>query len=189
MRLRINKKFWSVVATCAAIAAAFIIAITASHNGGVGDTADVDGLFQNGVTDTTEAVNATGAVAGIAAGAEGDTTKAEEKQTTTSAQKEEKTTEKATTQAPVTQPATQKATQPAATQKATEAKNTDSNADTFRGKEGAGDVDNIDNTPINSDEKVEKIIEDNNKKNNKKETVKEKFGGDEGRPEGMVEGL
>ena len=164
MRLRIISKFWLVVGVLGGIAAAAAIILTTLLGGGSTDVASIDNIIETEATVTAERpdINGTGSVIGLTAGAD----KAEAKKNEAKNETETPTTEVATeaqtqaaTQAPAQQPATQRqtqaATQPAkksttqkSTQKPTQAatqpattKASNSNADEFRGKQGAGNVD------------------------------------------------
>lgn len=164
MRLRINGKFWLVIGVLGGIAAAAAIILTTLLGGGNTDVATVNDIIETEAVTTVSGekpdVKGNGAVAGLAAGADKAEGKKEEakKETATEATTEAQTQAptQAATQAPVqqqqaTQRQTQAAAQPAkkteapkATQKATQpatTKASNSNADEFRGKEGAGNVD------------------------------------------------
>ena len=160
MRLRINGKFWTVVGVLGGIGAAAAIILATLFGGGSTDVATVNDIL-NPETTTTETstqnkeADGNAAVAGIAAGAGNAEAKKEETQPATEATTEAAT--EAATEAPAqtqaarqqtqqTQAArqqTQQAAKPAQTQAATQPATTESNsnADEFRGKAGAGNVD------------------------------------------------
>lgn len=189
MRLRINSKFWLVVGVLGGIAAAAAIILTTLLGGGNTDVATVDNIIENEATVTAEKpeIKGTGSVVGLAAGADkAEAKKAEEKKETEAST--EASTE-AQTQAPAQQQATQRQTQaatqpakkteaPKATQKATQpatTKASNSNADEYRGKAGAGNVD-VGGEVKDYDSYVNEGIK-KNQQSAGKQTEKEAWGG------------
>ena len=193
MRLRINGKFWLVIGLLGGIAAAAAIILTTLLGGENTDVATVNDIIETEAvtTESTEKpdVQGNGAVAGLAAGADKAEAKKEEakKETEASTEAATEAQTQAPTQAPAQQQATQRQTQaatqpakktetPKATQKATQpaaTKESNSNADAFRGKEGAGNVD-VGGEVKDYDAYVNEGIKNNN---SGQSTEKEAWGG------------